>query len=193
MARTPPTPPCYAPPPPCPPPRPPPLPLPPSLLRDLVTTFSPPSPPTAPPPSPPSLPRHPLHPRPHKKTLLPPLHPPRPLLSPPAPAASPSSNPPTPSLSPPSILTPSPRSPRRRRRHPLPHPRTHHVLPLSGRTLRRLFALASLRIARDLPERPTYELLAADPATPSPATPRASLTLLRRPLGVRPRRRGTPA
>jgi hypothetical protein len=55
--------------------------------------------------------------------------------------------------------------------------------PARRRTLRRLFALASLRVARDLPERPTYELVAD--AAPVSLDPARVLTLLRAALGAR--------
>lgn len=55
-------------------------------------------------------------------------------------------------------------------------------VPSRRRALRRLFALASLRVARDLPERPTYELC-VDPAAPIPLDPARILSLLRRALG----------
>jgi hypothetical protein len=56
------------------------------------------------------------------------------------------------------------------------------TVPSRRRALRRLFALASLRVARDLPERPTYELL-AEP-TPAPVEPARVLSLLRRAFGA---------
>jgi hypothetical protein len=54
--------------------------------------------------------------------------------------------------------------------------------PSRRRAIRRLFALASLRVARDLPERPTYELLSDSTPTAAP-DPARVLSLLRRALG----------
>lgn len=58
--------------------------------------------------------------------------------------------------------------------------------PSRRRTLRRLFALASLRTARDLPERPTYELFASSlSAAPISLDPDQLLPVLRRALSTR--------